>query len=65
MERHALVHQGHERRWIEIEGTTNALLLVLHGSLQSGNVLRNFTDRTFEGLGPTAVSYTHLRAHET
>ena len=50
MERHALVHQGHERRWIEIEGTTDALLLVLHGSLQSSNVMRNFTDRTFEGL---------------
>lgn len=63
MERHALVHQGHERRWIEIEGTTDALLLVLHGSLQSGNVLRNFTDRTFEGLGPTVVYPDGIKHH--
>ena len=55
MERHTLVHQGRERRWIEIPGDANTLLLVLHGSLQSGNVMRNFTDRTFEGLGPTVV----------
>lgn len=63
MERHALVHQGHERHWIEIEGTTDALLLVLHGSLQSGNVLRNFTDRTFEGLGPTVVYPDGIKHH--
>ena len=63
MERHALVHQGHERRWIEIKGTTKALLLVLHGSLQSGNVLRNFTDRTFEGLGPTVVYPDGIKHH--
>lgn len=63
MERHALVHQGHERRWIEIKGTTNALLLVLHGSLQSSNVMRNFTDRTFEGLGPTVVYPDGIKHH--
>lgn len=63
MERHALVHQGHERRWIEIPGNADALLLVLHGSLQSSNVMRNFTDRTFEGLGPTVVYPDGIKHH--
>ncbi|OHR24066.1 PHB depolymerase family esterase [Corynebacterium sp. HMSC034A01] len=63
MERHALVHQGHERRWIEVPGDATALLVVLHGSLQSGNVLRNFTDRTFEGLGPTVVYPDGVKHH--
>ena len=63
MERHTLVHQGRERRWIEIPGDANTLLLVLHGSLQSGNVMRNFTDRTFEGLGPTVVYPDGVKHH--
>ena len=63
MERHALVHQGHERRGIEIPGNADALLLVLHGSLQSSNVMRNFTDRTFEGLGPTVVYPDGINHH--
>ena len=63
MERHTLVHQGRERRWIEVPGDPNALLLVLHGSLQSGNVMRNFTDRTFEGLGPTVVYPDGVKHH--
>ena len=37
--------------------------MVLHGSLQSGNVLRNFTDRTFEGLGPTVVYPDGVKHH--
>lgn len=63
MERHTLAHQGQERRWIEVDGTTDALLLVLHGSLQSSNVMRNFTDRTFEGLGPTVVYPDGVKHH--
>ena len=47
---------GRTRRFLVIApdnpGPRPDLLLFFHGSLQSGNVLRNFTDRTFEGLGP-------------
>lgn len=63
MERHTLVHQGRDRHWIEVPGATDTLLLVLHGSLQSGNVMRNFTDRTFEGLGPTVVYPDGVKHH--
>ena len=54
---------GRERRWVEIPGDPDALLLVLHGSLQSSNVMRNFTDRTFEGLGPTVVYPDGVKHH--
>ena len=63
MERHTLVHQGRERRWIEVPGDSGTLLLVLHGSLQSGSVMRNFTDRIFEGLGPTVVYPDGVKHH--
>lgn len=55
MERRSLEHQGRTRTWSVVEGDPDTLLLVLHGSRQSGNVMRNFTDRTFEGLGPTVA----------
>ncbi|MCT1370119.1 hypothetical protein M3701_08105 [Corynebacterium mucifaciens] len=63
MKRHTLTHQGRERRWVEIPGDPDALVLVLHGSLQSSNVMRNFTDRTFEGLGPTVVYPDGVKHH--
>ncbi len=54
MDRRALTHGGRERTWVEVSGDER-LLVVLHGSRQSGSVMRNFTARTFEGLGPTVV----------
>ena len=55
MERLSLEHQGRTRTWTAVEGDPDTLLLVLHGSRQSGNVMRNFTDRTFETLGATVA----------
>lgn len=55
MERLSLEHQGRTRTWTAVEGDPDTLLLVLHGSRQSGNVMRSFTDRTFETLGATVA----------
>ena len=52
MKRHTLTHQGRERRWVEIPGDPDALVLVLHGSLQSSTVMRNSTDAPFRGEAP-------------
>lgn len=47
---------GRTRTWVEVPGgDTGTLILFLHGSRQSGNVARNFTDRTFESLGHTVL----------
>lgn len=47
---------GRTRTWVEVPGgDTGTLILFLHGSRQSGNVARNFTDRTFESLGHTVI----------
>ncbi|MDY5785281.1 hypothetical protein [Corynebacterium sp.] len=50
--RRSLLHDGHERTWIEVapEGDVAALVVFLHGSLQSGNVARAFTGKTFDRL---------------
>lgn len=62
MERHTIEHDGLTRKYIEVPGD-DRLLLVLHGSLQSGNVMRNFTNRTFEGLGPTVIYPDGIERH--
>ena len=54
--KHSLEFGGRTRTWIEVPGEdTGTLILFLHGSRQSGNVARNFTDRTFESLGHTVI----------
>lgn len=55
MERRELTCGGRTRTWLEVPGDPETLLVVLHGSLQSANVMRNFTSRQFEELGPTVV----------
>lgn len=55
MERRELTHDARTRTWLEVPGERDTLLMVLHGSLQSGSVMRNFTSRQFEELGPTVV----------
>lgn len=62
MERRTLEHDGRTRSYIEIPGD-DRLLLVLHGSRQSANVMRNFTLRTFEGLGPTVIYPDGVKNH--
>lgn len=55
-EQQSLEFGGRTRTWIEVPGEdTGTLILFLHGSRQSGNVARNFTDRTFESLGHTVI----------
>lgn len=51
----SLVVGGRDRTWTQIDGDPNTAIIFLHGSRQSGSVARNFTDRQFEGLGPTVL----------
>lgn len=46
---------GQTRTWTEIPGDPATAIMFLHGSRQSGAVARNFTNRQFEGLGPTVL----------
>ena len=46
---------GHERTWIQIDSKRDTAIMFLHGSRQSASVVRNFTNRQFEGLGPTVI----------
>ncbi len=52
LERHRLHLQGHDRTYLTLrpEGPAGDLLLFFHGSLQSGSVLRRFTNGTFDKL---------------
>lgn len=55
-EQQSLEFGGRTRTWVEVPGAdTGTLILFLHGSRQSGNVARNFTDRSFESLGHTVL----------
>lgn len=62
MERKELTLDGRRRTYTLVEGDER-LLIVLHGSLQSGAVMRNFSDRTFEGLGPTVIYPDGVKRH--
>src|SRR5699024_12249761 len=64
MEQRRITFQDTERRYVLIppenpEDSPQDLLLVFHGSLQSPNVIRRFTDFTFDPLASctTIVAY--------
>ncbi|MGO3902845.1 MAG: alpha/beta hydrolase family esterase, partial [Corynebacterium casei] len=64
MEQRRITFQDTERRYVLVppenpEDTPQDLLLVFHGSLQSPNVIRRFTDFTFDALAScnTIVAY--------
>lgn len=60
--RRELEHQGRARRYIEVAcqpDRTETLVVLLHGSLQSGSVARNFTARTFDALASETTTVVY------
>lgn len=55
MQRLSLTVDGRDRRFVQVGEPGDDLLLFFHGSLQSGPVMRRFTNNTFDAVAPCVV----------